>query len=588
MTRRSPKLRSTVTFLTAAVLVSLGLTACIPQQMYNKNKAAIDGANAQLKADQQNAYPKPPAVREESKAYVDTTPLPINHTPSWMKQDVTMRGTNLPLSFYVSQALANTDVINEYDNTVDRSKTLSLDFSGTTKEALDNLAATSGYYYFYDKDNNTVSWSEFETKVFDISFMPGDSEYQLGQDSSALTLSGGSSTGTSSGGSGGSAGLDFSKDNQFSKLTGTMSVWKDLATTLKTLLSKDGTATVSQSTTTITVHDRPGNVDAISNYLAIMNKELSKQVRIHVQILEVQLNSHYSYGIDWNVVRQVGKETLNLSSAGAANVAANNGTLTPVAFAWSSTNPASLWNGSNSIVQDLEAQGAVSVITQPTVTTLNNQVATISIQDQTNYVNSTTSTLSGSGSDFAQGGVNTSTITTGINLYLLPKVQNQQVFLQISSVLSALTGLETLNTSTGLPTDDQSQTPSAEGIVPSTEVNNPTSNPATSTSTSTSSSSSSTSQPITPQIVQLPTVSLRSFNQRSVIPNGATLILAGLISNTTQAQQNKIMDLAPLGGTGTAKNNIELVMLITPVILADNENDLGTNGYQDETPGGMG
>ena len=554
-----------------------------------------------MKADREQAYPKPPAVLNESKAYVDTTPIPIKHTPAWMQQQVTMRGTNLPFSFYVSQALTGTSVINQYDNTVDRNKLMSIDFSGLTKTALDSLAAASGYHYTYNTKDNTVTWSEFETRVFDISFMPGDSEYQLGQDSGALTLSGGNSvSGGSTGGTGSAQGYDFSKDNQFSKLTGTMSVWKDLATTIKDLLSKDGTAMVSQSTTTITVHDRASNVDAVGAYLNTMNKELSRQVRIHVQLLEVRLNENYNYGINWDIVRRVGKESVQLTSAGAAN-AGNTGTFTPVAFAWGSNNPQSLWDGSNTIIQSLQQQGDVSLITQPTVTTLNNQVATISIQNQVNYIDSTTSTLGGSGSSFAQGGVNTSTITTGLNLYLLPKVQGQHVYLQISSVLSDLLALKTINTTTGgtvSSNQNQSNNPTQDqldsGVIPQTTLVNPDGSTSTVTTatqvgnTTVTASESSGSPVATPQIVQLPDVVLRSFNQRSVIPNGATLILAGFIQNGNQADQSKVLDIAPAGGSGASSRNIELIMLITPVILGDNENDLNTTGYQSAEPGGMG
>lgn len=599
MTRLQLSTGTKTVLLTAIFLLGVGLSACIPVQEYNKTKKDVQGVQAQVQADEQQAYPRPPTVVEKDDAYVDTTPIPLSTTPAWMKQPVSMHGTNLPFSFYVAQTLANTGVVNQYDNTVDKNKTISIDFSGSTKTALNNLEGVTGYHYTFDKDNNMITWSQYETKVFDISFMPGDSQYQLGQESGALTLSGAGSVSANANGST-AGGYDFAKDNQFSKLTGTISVWKDLESTVKSLLSKDGTATVSQSTTTITVHDKPSNVDAVGVYLNTMNRELSRQVRIHVQLLEVRLNANYNYGIDWDIVRRIGKEKISLTSAGAVN-AGNTGTFTPIAFAWGASNPQSLWYQSNSIIQSLEQQGDVSLITQPTVTTLNNQVATISLQNQENYINSTTSTVGAGGTDFAQGGVNTATITTGLNLYLLPKVQNQKVFLQISSVLSDLQSLQTINTTTGntVPSNqDQNaltQDQGADNIIPATEIRNndgTTSSVTTATqvgnTTVTASETNGNQALATPQIVQLPEVALRSFNQRSVIPNGATLILAGFIQNGNQANQNKVFDIAPVGGSGATRRNIELVMLITPVILGDNENDLGSQGYQNESPGGMG
>lgn len=565
----------------AVVALATSLVACEPYKAFKQNEQTIQNNQDQIQTDQEKGYPKPPAVKTEKEAYVDTTPIPISHTPMWMQQTVSMRGTKLPFSFYVGQMIGNADVVVQYDSSVDKNRAVSFDFSGSVKDGLGALTGASGYAYTYSAKTNVLTWSAYETKVFDISFMPGDSQYQVGESAGSLTLSGGNGSSSGSGGSSGSSGsgssgssntgYDFSQDTQYSKLTGTVSVWTDMAKTMKDLLSKDGTATVSQSTTTVTVRDHPSNVQAIAAYLGSMNHELSRQVRIHVQLLEVRLKAQYNYGIDWNVVRRVGKSQLSLLGNGATN-ADNVGTFSPIAFAWQGNS--GLWSGTNSVIQALEQQGNVSLITQPTVTTLNNQVATIAIQQLKNYINSTSSTLSGGGSNFAQGAVNTGTITTGISLYLLPKIQKNQVFLQISSILSDLTGLSTINTTTGQPVTSTSDTADTQD---------------TNASSSGSSSSSTTdTNSATPQVVQLPEVALRSFNQRSVIPNGATLILAGFIQNGTETDQSKVLDLAALGGQGSTKGTTELVMLITPVILSDNENDLATGGYQDATPGGAG
>lgn len=569
----------------AVVALATSLVACEPYKAFKQNEQTIQNNQDQIQTDQEKAYPKPPTVRTEKEAYVDTTPIPISHTPAWMQQPVSMRGTKLPFSFYVGQMIGNADVVVQYDSSVDKNRAVSFDFSGSVKDSLDALTGASGYAYTYNAKTNVLTWSAYQTKVFDISFMPGDSQYQVGQSAGSLTLSGGNGSsdsggGSSSSGSGGSGssttGYDFSQDTQYSKLTGTVSVWTDMTKTMKDLLSKDGTATVSQSTTTVTVRDHPSNVQAIAAYLGSMNHELSRQVRIHVQLLEVRLKAQYNYGINWDIVRQAGQHSsLSLLGNGATN-ANNVGTFSPIAFAWEGKS--GLWGGTNSVIQALEQQGNVSLITQPTVTTLNNQVATIAIQQLKNYINSTSSTLSGGGSNFAQGAVNTGTITTGISLYLLPKIQKNQVFLEISSTLSDLTGLSTINTSTGLP------------VTSSTPTDTPdTTDPNASSSGSTSGNGSTTdANSATPQVVQLPEVALRSFNQRSVIPNGATLILAGFIQNGTETDQSKVLDLTALGGQGSTKATTELVMLITPVILSDNENDLATNGYQDATPGGAG
>ena len=93
-----------------------------------------------------------------------------------------------------------------------------------------------------------------------------------------------------------------------------------------------------------------------------------------------------------------------------------------------------------------------------------------------------------------------------------------------------------------------------------------------------SNDSSTTSQGV--NVVELPETALRSFNQRSVIPNGATLVLAGYIEKESTADQSKFANIALLGGKGASTQNVEMVMLITPVILSSNENDAApVKGY---------
>lgn len=60
--------------------------------------------------------------------------------------------------------------------------------------------------------------------------------------------------------------------------------------------------TVSQATTSVTVRDRPTNVNLVGQYVRNLNKNLSKQVLVKVQILEVDLENDYNMGIDWQLI----------------------------------------------------------------------------------------------------------------------------------------------------------------------------------------------------------------------------------------------------------------------------------------------
>src|SRR5205823_4804895 len=110
-----------------------------------------------------------------------------------------------------------------------------------------------------------------------------------------------------------------------------------------------------------------------------------RQVLIEAKIVEVSLTDSSAFGIDWSIVRQAGGSTFNLASSTAVT---NTGM---VSF--------SLTNGGNTInavLNALQSQGAVSVLSSPRVSALNNQRATFDVttnevffasSSQTNFVN---------------------------------------------------------------------------------------------------------------------------------------------------------------------------------------------------------
>ena len=147
---------------------------------------------------------------------------------------------------------------------------------------------------------------------------------------------------------------------------------------------------------------------------------------------------------------------------------------------------------------------------------LNNQVSVVRIVTQSGYLASVQNTslagAGGSGGASTNIGTVTSQITpgtaiTGLTLYILPKILKQNIFLQVNADLSALTGLTNL-TSGG-------------------------------------------------SLIQVPNITEKHFNQRSVIHSGDTLILSGFRQITNEANANQFMTSQALGGKGSQELNSE-------------------------------
>lgn len=431
--------------------------------------------------------------------------------PSWLNTPVNIHANQLPLNLLMNRLMpANTAGI-QYESSVNANKLITINYHGRLQGALDKIAAQTGYAY--DISGSVLQWSAFVTKTFDISFMPGTSQYLVGQKQGDTVNSTTSSNNNVATGQG--------HDSQFSSLQANLSVWKDLNSAIKEMLSQQGKVMVSESTTTVTVRDHAANVQEIADYLASMNRDLSREVLLQVHVLQIALNTNFNLGINWNLAYQSASASANGNSLGQP--LSNGTTGTPGISAGIVSGP---FANTKLLINALGQQGSVSNVTNPEVVTLNNQVAQIDISRQTTYLASSTNTLSagsGQASGFSQTTLNPGVVNTGFKLYILPKILRNNVYLEVSSELSNLQSLELLTVG----------------------------------GTSQTSPGSSS--------IQLPIVDGKRFNLRSVVPSGSTLIIAGFNSVDSVAGTNSSFGVK--SGANTDQKDVQTILLITPTIL---------------------
>lgn len=518
------------------------LTAC-HSNLYDQAEANVADVKLRSAAARRlsDCAKKCPALVVKHGMYVDTTPISLKNQPNWLRSHIVIRGDSLPFSYY-SRTIAsgaNGNVLTRYQYGLDPSLNVSINYAGPIKGALDLLSAKTGYVYGIR--HNSIYWQAFLTRTFDIAFMPGSADYLLGK-----TSSGGSSASTSSQGALGSSAQvsnyvssDYS-NNEYSNLKGTLSLWKDLEATITQILSPQGKVMVSESTTSVTVRDRPTNVELVGQFIRNLNHHLSKQVLVKIQILEVDLQNDYNFGIDWSVITKAFHNTNFIINS-------NFGTpITIVPFSTQPGAPAQLYPqfgtqldptktgqvpAYNILFNALNQQGKTSVVSEPRVVCLNNQVSVVRIVKSEGYAASVQNTsIAGGGT--AGGSNNLGTVTsqitpgmviTGLTLYILPKIYKNKIYLQVNADISTNNGFKTFG-----PT--------------------PTSG-----------------QPVSQ--IQLPNITEKHFNQRSMIHSGDILILSGFRQLTNQANANQFLKSQALGGKGAQELNAETIILITPIIL---------------------
>ncbi len=526
--------------LLAAVVMTL--TAC-HSKVYNQTEGnvadvKIKAAEARTKSDN-DAKPIAPLVMKNGM-YVDTTPISLAKQPTWLKNQIVIRGDQLPFSYY-SRTIANGakgNILTKYQVGLDASAKVSMNYSGTIKGALDLLASRTGYVY--NVQGNAIYWQAFVTRTFDIAFMPGGTEYALGNQANT---SGSNNQNTSSG-----AGVQTQTNNytagdmtsnEFSNLKGTLSIWKDLQSTVESMLSPDGKVIVSESTTSITVKDRPTNVQLVGQYIGNLNHNLSKQVLVKVQVLEISLESDYDYGVNWQLIANAFSNSQFAINGSYGTPVSITALTTQQALTAGGTAPSfpqmGLIGKNNAssytvLLNALSQQGKTSVVSEPRVVCLNNQVSVIRIVTTQGYLASIQNTSLASSSTTTSVGLGTVTsqltpgsVTTGLTLYILPKILKDKVFLQVNADLSTNLGITTVSSG-------------------SAEQGNLTS-------------------------IQVPNVTEKHFNQRSSIKSGDTLILSGFRQVKNVANANQFLESQALGGKGSQAVNTETIVLITPIVL---------------------
>lgn len=499
-------------FLVSVFSLSLGLTGCAPNYYRASNEGVDESLHALQSIDQQAHQHEPPVLIKEGY-YVDSSPVPLRQDPAWLHETVTVRAQGMPLSSLMNRLLSGHAMSVSYDGSVNSQHPVTMDYHGSLRGALQVLANTVDYHYQL-QDDHEISWSAFEDRTFDISFMPGVSNYLVGESLDRKSHNNSNSNSFSKN----STVLD---DQQYNNLSAKLSLWKDLSEALLQLKSPEGKVVVSESTTSVMVHDRPRQVAAIARYIRKMNQELSKEVLIKVKVLEVHLYHDFNFGVDWNMVSK-GLGT-NFSLTGSLGTAAN--VVRDSMVLSSSTNAASLSVGTNNkaLINCLSEQGRVRVVTEPQVVTMNNQMGTIRITKNTSYIQSVSQTQN---ETFNTTSVTPGSVTDGFTLYVLPKIKGNKIYLQVSSTIAHLDKLEKMSTDPGSSSDTSSY-----------------------------------------QAIQLPTISQKSFNQRSFVKSGSTLIMAGFKRVEDETKDASLFGIKDLGGKGAVSENVETLVLLTPMIV---------------------
>lgn len=426
--------------------------------------------------------------------------------PDWYSAPAKVDLRGFPLQQALHELLAPHGLGVRFLDDIDPQQQIALAHSGSLGQALERIARDTGYSYAVE--DTLVTWSKFKVAEFDVAFLAGNTNFFLGdsgeQQNNASNGRGSALTEVSGGTPGNQQFLNFSSE--------ALSVWTDLEVALKLLLSNSGQLAINQSSTSVLVRDYPQYVDQVEQYLRQQNQRLTRQVAVDVKVLEITFNDQDQTSVDWQLIRQASGVEGMMSMAGQLL----NGDSSAGLGQLSLSRPQGRYAGSGVLLEALQQQGLVQVSNHPRVLSLNNQIAKIALQDNATYLASagTTNTANVGSSDVLIPGV----ISTGFELYVLPKVSGQSVILQLSTSLSDLQSIDEVRSGD--------------------------------------------------MIIQTPHTNRKNFFMKAMVANGNTLLLSGLKnSRSERREQSSFGSWLFGGGLADGVSQSETILLITPYII---------------------
>jgi len=199
--------------------------------------------------------------------------------------------------------------------------------------------------------------------------------------------------------------------------------WNELEGTLKILVadSEGSQVKVSPQAGIVIVRAKPQALRMVRNYLNLSEESLSRQVILEAKILEVRLNDSHQSGVDWNSFGSInGNNVLNLSQTGQSISSTNVNDPLQGVFSLLYQK-----DDFNTVIELLNTQGDVQVLSSPRVSTINNQKAVIKVGTDEFFVTDvSTTTVAGAASSTVTPDVTLTPFFSGIALDVTPQISD--------------------------------------------------------------------------------------------------------------------------------------------------------------------
>ncbi len=452
-------------------LAALTLAGCAELDT-KKDTAARDQINAELaRAAESKPQPAQPAAVEAAllpplkvdmpkarKALEERFDLSINNAPAGQVFMGIVSGTRY--SMLVHPDVRGSISVNLKDVTV--------------FEALDAIRELYGYNYKVDGTRIFIQPLTMQSRVFQVNYLSairkGTSDVRVvsGSVSDAPI---GAQPGTGLAPTTTQAGAQ-SQAIQSTRISTTSEAnfWNELSTAVRAIVgAEEGrSVVVSPQSGVIVVRALPNELRAVEQYLKATQLSVDRQVILEAKIIEVELNDGFQAGINWAAFSSGKNHGLSAGSAAPGTILQNSGPLatgvSSIDYASKTFTGSSLYSNPGSdlvmdpsllgglfglafqtsnfaaLMQFLETQGDVHVLSSPRIATLNNQKAVLKVGTDDFFVTNVSSTTTTGTATTTTPNVTLQPFFSGIVLDVTPQIDDDgNITLHVHPAISDVT-----------------------------------------------------------------------------------------------------------------------------------------------------
>lgn len=334
----------------------------------------------------------------------------------------------------------------------------------TVFEALDALRDLYGYEYKVDGTRIMIEPQTLQTRVFQVNYIVGQRKGSSDTQVTSGSL-GASNSNTASQNPSTATTSTPGQTNQVALISSSISTntsndfWSDLGLSLNGIVGSEAgrKVVVNLQSGVIMVRAMPKEIRNVESFLRLMQVNIERQVILEAKILRVELNTDSQSGVNWSVFGSRGSSkglvgNINNNTSIGTSGAQTSGTLSAdVGGVLSNAATTAIGGplfavalqGANfaALMQFLETQGDVEVLSSPRIATINNQKAVLKVGTDEFFITGVRqSTTASVGATTTIPEVTLQPFFSGISLDVTPQIdKDDNIILHMHPSISQVT-----------------------------------------------------------------------------------------------------------------------------------------------------